>query len=165
MLWKFNIELSPWQGGHYERMVRSVKRCFRKVLGSASISFDELSTVICEVECILNSTPLSYISDEANGEILTLSHLLMGRRLLPLPAGIEGKLKRCETDNQQALSKRFLHLTRILSHFWNRWKREYLIKLRETHKMNSQKSVNINPGDVVSIHEDSAKKRNGKLLF
>ena len=27
MQWKFIIELSPWQGGHYERMVRSVKRC------------------------------------------------------------------------------------------------------------------------------------------
>ena len=163
MQWKFNIELSPWQGGHYERMVRSVKRCLRKVLGSASISFDELSTVVCEVECILNSRPLSYISDEADGEILTPSHLLMGRRLLSLPAGIEGKFKHCETDCQQALSKRFLHLTRILSHFWNRWRREYLINLRETHKMNSHKSVNINPGDVVLVHEDSAKRAQWKI--
>ena len=33
--WKFNLERSPWWGGHFERMVRQVKRCLRKVLGNA----------------------------------------------------------------------------------------------------------------------------------
>ena len=60
--WKFNIALSPWQGGRYERMVRSVKRYLKKVLGNARISLDELNTVLAEVECILNSRPLSYMS-------------------------------------------------------------------------------------------------------
>ena len=71
--------------------------------------------MICEVECILNSRPLSYISDEVVGEILTPSHLVMGRRLLSLSTGMEGKYKFSEANCQQALSKRFPHLTRILS--------------------------------------------------
>ena len=163
--WKFNIELSPWEGGHYERMVRSVKRCLRKVLGNARISFDELNTVLAEVECILNSRPLSYMSDEVDGEVLTPSHLLVGRRLLTLPTGVETNLKLDDSDKEYALSKRFLHLTRLLSHFWNRWRREYLTDLRETHKLNNNKSVDISPGDVVLVHEDYAKRAQWKVAI
>ena len=163
--WKFNIELSPWEGGHYERMVRSVKRCLRKVLGNARISFDELNTVLAEVECILNSRPLSYMSDEVDGEVLTPSHLLVGRRLLTLPTGVETNLKLDDSDKEYALSKRFLHLTRLLSHFWNRWRREYLTDLRETHKLNNNKSVDISPGDVVLVHEDYTKRAQWKVAI
>ena len=109
--WKFSIELSPWQGGHYERMVRSVKKCLKKVFGNARISLDELNTVLAEAECILNSRPLSYKSDEADREVLTPSHLLVGHRLLTLPTGVETNLKLDESDNEYVLSKRFLYLT------------------------------------------------------
>jgi len=163
--WKFNIELSPWQGGHYERMVRSVKRCLKKVLGNARISLDELNTVLAEVECILNSRPLSYMSDEADGEVLTPSHLLVGHRLLTLPTGVETNLKLDESDNEYVLSKRFLYLTRLLSHFWNRWRREYLTDLRETHKLNNNKPVDISPGDVVLVHEDYTKRAQWKVAI
>ena len=32
--WRFNLELAPWWGGFYERLVGSVKRTLRKVLGN-----------------------------------------------------------------------------------------------------------------------------------
>jgi hypothetical protein len=31
--WKFIVELSPWMGGYYERLVRVVKRTLRKTIG------------------------------------------------------------------------------------------------------------------------------------
>ena len=58
--WKFNLECASWWGGHFERMVGSVKRCLRKVLGSAKLSYIELETLLCEVESTLNSRPLTY---------------------------------------------------------------------------------------------------------
>ena len=76
---------------------------------------------------------------------------------------MEGKYRLSEANCQQALSKRFLHLTQILSHFWSRRRREYLVDLRETHKMNNHNSVNINAGDVVLVHEDSAKRAQWKI--
>lgn len=58
--WRFNLERAPWWGGFFERMVGCVKRCLRKVLGNARLTFDELCTALVEVEGTLNSRPLTY---------------------------------------------------------------------------------------------------------
>ena len=50
--WTFNIERAPWWGGLFERMVKSVERCLRKMIGQAKFNFDELHTSIVEVEAI-----------------------------------------------------------------------------------------------------------------
>jgi len=33
--WKFNVERAAWWGGFWERLVRSVKTCLKRTLGSA----------------------------------------------------------------------------------------------------------------------------------
>ena len=38
---RFNLERAPWWGGFFERMVRSVKRCLRKVLGNAKLTVED----------------------------------------------------------------------------------------------------------------------------
>ena len=83
--WRFNLERARWWGGLFERMVKSVKRCLRKMVGRASLSYDEMQTVIIEVEAIVNSRPLSYVHPDDLEEPLTPSHLIVGRRLLSLP--------------------------------------------------------------------------------
>ena len=159
--WKFNLELSPWQGGHYERMVKSVKRCLRKVLGNSKISSDELHTVLTEVECVLNSRPLTYLYDEVGGEVLTPSHLLTGRRLSTLCSDVPSN---CKVDNTQySLHKRYMYLMRLLSHFWNRWRKEYLTNLRESHRINNCKQVQINTEDIVLVHDEHAKRATWKI--
>jgi len=40
--WTFNIERAPWWGGAFERMVQSTKRCLRKMVGQASLTYDGL---------------------------------------------------------------------------------------------------------------------------
>ena len=59
--WRFNLERAPWWGGFFERMVGSVKKRFEKVLDNAKLTFDELLTVVVEIESTLNSRPLTYI--------------------------------------------------------------------------------------------------------
>ena len=83
--WSFNLEKAPLWGGFFERMVQSVKRCLRKNIGSAKLSYDELSTALTEVEAIVNSRPISYLSSEDLEEPLTPSHLMIGHRVLSLP--------------------------------------------------------------------------------
>lgn len=52
LVWRFNLERSPWWGGFFEIMVRSVKRCLRKVLGNAKLTADELTTLLVEIEAL-----------------------------------------------------------------------------------------------------------------
>ena len=75
-------------GGLFERMVRSMKRCLKKTIGGAKLTYEKLMTVTVEVEMILNSRPLSFVSSEDVDEPLTPSHLLHGRRLLNLPDSV-----------------------------------------------------------------------------
>ena len=81
------MERAPWWGGIFERMVRSVKCCLRKTIGRGRLTLDELQTATAEVEMIVNSRPLSYVSTDGIQEPIIPSHLMTGRRLMSLPDG------------------------------------------------------------------------------
>ena len=72
--WKFNLEKAPWWGGFFERMIQSMKRCLKKTIGKARLTLDELTTVVVQVEGILNSRLILYVSSEDLEEPLTPSH-------------------------------------------------------------------------------------------
>ena len=121
--WTFNIERAPWWGGAFERLVRSTKRCLRKMVGQASLTHDELLTAVKEIESIINSRPLSYISAEDTEEPLTPSHLLIGRRVLNLPDYLDHLSDPGDEDfdlDATQLTRRMKYLSRILNHFWRR---------------------------------------------
>ena len=96
--WQFNVERAPWWGGAFERMVRSMKRCLKKFIGRAHFSLDELTTALSEIEAVLNSRPLSYVSGEDIKEPITPSHLILGCRILNLPDDLDGE---CDFDDEE----------------------------------------------------------------
>ena len=53
--WAFNLEKAPWWGGIFERMIKSAKRCLKKSVGRVSLTYDELLTLVTEIEAVLNS--------------------------------------------------------------------------------------------------------------
>ena len=76
--WKFILEKSPWWGGFYESLIGNIKRCLKKVAGKAFLNYDELTTLLIEIEQTLNTRPLIYLSDNNENEAITPSHLLYG---------------------------------------------------------------------------------------
>ena len=155
--WRFNLERAPWWGGFFERMVRSVKRCLRKVLGNAKLTVDELTTVLVEIEGTLNARPLTDEYEECEGEVLTPSHLIYGRAINFIP-------QREVVREERSCGERFKYITLKLQHFWKRWQSEYLTGLREFHKCksgNARKSVK--KGDVVTVYGEGEKRGNWKL--
>ena len=156
--WRFNLEHTPWWGGFFERMVGTVKRCLRKLIGNARLSFDELNTFLVEVEGTVNARPLTYLYEEPSSEPLTPSHLMYGRRIITLPDAV------CfDIDNETTkLSMRYKYLLTKFAHFWNRWKKEYLADLRE-YKTIDQGYRTVKVGNVVLLYEDNTKRLLWKL--
>ena len=66
-------------GGFWERLVKSVKRCLKKTIGRASLTFDEMTTLMVEIEATLNNRPLTYVFDaEGIDQPLTPADLIYG---------------------------------------------------------------------------------------
>ena len=73
-------------GGFFERLkMRCVKRCLKNTLATARLAYEELLTVLIQIEGVLNSRPLTYLCEDG-GEPLTPSHLIVRRRLFSPPS-------------------------------------------------------------------------------
>ena len=91
-------------------MVQTTKRCLRKVLGKAKLNYEELYTILKEIEAVVNSRPLCYIYDNAVlDDVITPSHMLMGRRLLSVAQ--DGADPENVEFSHDSISKRCLHIT------------------------------------------------------
>ena len=76
---RFILPASPWWEGFHEHLVRTVKACLKKTLGKAFVTFEELQTILCEIEVAVNNQPLAYVSEDDLDEALTPFHLMYGR--------------------------------------------------------------------------------------
>ncbi|KAK3727756.1 hypothetical protein QZH41_005209 [Actinostola sp. cb2023] len=156
------MEKAPWWGGFYERMIQLVKRSLRKVLGNAKLTYEELETVVVQVEGTLNSRPLTQVESEFCEQPLTPSHLVIGRRLATLPTPQEFS---DDEQDESAIQKRARYLGRLIKHFWNRWVKEYLHNLREFHQRRSKRASKrtVLLDDVVLIHDENLPRSRWRL--
>ena len=60
---KFILPASPWWGGFYERLVRSVKMSLKKILGKSRLSYEKIETVLLKIASVINGHPLAYLSE------------------------------------------------------------------------------------------------------
>ena len=116
--WQFNNGGGPWWGGIFERMIHPTKRCLRKTLEQAKLTYTELLTALTEVEAIINSHPLSYVSTDDHKEPLT-PYVLIGQRVLSLPDALWCQEETDEDIQVSAtcLSHRMKHLNYVLTTF------------------------------------------------
>ena len=162
--WNFIVEKAPWWGGYWERLVRSIKSPIKKVIGRSTVSYDEMCTLLTEVEAVINARPLTYVYDdeESVSYPLTPSDLIYGRRITMNPNS-----QHYETmSTYNSLTKRLKHHRHLLSQFTRRWRNEYLTSLHEqVTKGSSERNVNAKckVGDVVILKNDSVARAFWKL--
>ena len=145
--WKFIPERAPHFGGIWEAAVKSMKTHLKKVLGNVKLKFEELYTVLTQIEACLNSRPLIPLSSDDDGiEALTPGHFLIGRPLESLPDP-------SFSYRDLSLLNRWHLCQALVRHFWQRWSAEYLSSLRRYAKWHHP-TRNIEVGDVVVLQED-----------
>ncbi|XP_022834488.1 uncharacterized protein LOC111362158 [Spodoptera litura] len=145
--WHFIPPHAPNFGGLWEAGVKSVKHHLKRVIGDSTLTFEELSTVLSQIEACLNSRPLSQGSSDPEDPVpLTPGHFLVGHPLVMVPD------YNYESVTVSTL-RRWQLVQRMVQHFWRRWKQEYLTNFFQRHKWNVRKP-DCKIGDVVLIKED-----------
>ena len=66
--WFFIPPRAPHFGGLWESAIKFAKTHLRKVMGNKVLFFEELCTLLCQIEMILNSRPICPLSEDPNDE-------------------------------------------------------------------------------------------------
>lgn len=144
--WKFIPPHAPNFGGIWEAGIKSTKYHLRRVIGNSTLTFEEIATVLAQIEACLNSRPLSYVEDHAGLEVLSPGHFLVGEPLVLVP---DTNYEKCNIS----CLRRWQLTQRMLQDFWRHWSQDYLHQFLQRHKwvyQNPEPKV----GDVVLIKED-----------
>lgn len=152
--WRFNPPTASWWGGFWERLIGSLKQLLRKTLGRAALSYEELVTVLCDCEMVINSRPLTYLSSDP-GELVPLTPMMFLREQQ------ESGVPDCDALDSRALCKRVLYLQKIRRDLRQRFRTEYLGQLCSSKRGSSGRKIKM--GDIVLIGNDNDKRMDWPL--
>ncbi|XP_069139358.1 uncharacterized protein [Argopecten irradians] len=142
-------------GGVWERQIRSVRKVLNVILRNQVLDDERLDTVFCEAESIVNTRPLTYVSDNPNDlDPLTPNHLLLLRPNNVVPMGI--------FKQQDRYGRRWKQAQYLADQFWERWLAEYLPTLQLRKKWKTEKE-NFRIGDIVLVMDESTHRTNWPL--
>lgn len=147
--WNFMTPAAPHQGGIYEAAVKSMKFHLKRIVGMKVLPYEQLLTLLLQIEAILNSRPLHPLNDDPSDiQALTPGHFLIGEPLLlPLPFCID---PRPNTTGVRLWKDR----QNMIKHFWQRWHSEYLTTLQERKKWRREKE-NVKVGQIVVLRSEN----------
>nr|CAH7714052.1 unnamed protein product [Callosobruchus chinensis] len=137
-----------------------MKDALKLSIGRRSLKFDELQTVLSEVEATVNSRPLTYVENDAdNLVILTPSHFLIGTN----ECGFFMDFTDPEIKGNQILDI-WKKRNAVSRSFWKRWFTDYLQQLRLFHSLKPVKSRSFQVGDVALLHDQNAPRLMWKMV-
>jgi Family of unknown function (DUF5641) len=145
--WSFNPPAAPHHGGLWEAAIKNTKFFLRRVMGTSVLDFEEFTTLLNQIESILNSRPLTQLTaDPEDLEALTPGHFLIGRPLTSAPEPSLEHIKMNKLSRWQLIQK-------MTQSFWKRWSTQYLTQLQHRRKWKSVQE-NLKVGQLVLLAED-----------
>lgn len=147
---EFNPPGSPHFSGLAEAGIKAVKTHLSRVIGAQRLTYEEFSTVLTQVEALLNSRPLTPLSADPNDlSVLTPGHFLTTEPLSIVP---DEDL----SDTKVSVVHRWRLLQKMHQDFWSKWSREYMHTLQQRMKWHD-KQPNVEKGALVLlINEQTA---------
>lgn len=146
--WRFNPPRAPHFGGIWEANIKAVKTHLAKAIGNQILSYEEFLTVLTQIEALLNTRPLCWLSSNpSDPSALTPSHFLTLSPLETLPA------LDLSNDKPNIIVRKTL-LDTIVQSYWKRWRLTYLHELQTRQKWNT-KSNPAREGMLVLVQQDN----------
>ena len=143
--WSFNPPTASHMGGVWERQIRTVRRILAGLAPEERLTDEGLRTLFCSAENIVNSRPISPLSEDPSDlEPLTPNHLLQ-LRFSCIPPGVYSEADRYSR-------RRWRQVQYLADLFWQRWQTEYLPQLRQATKW-QEPQRNVAAGDLVLLIE------------
>ena len=144
IVWSFNPPGASHFGGIWERQIKSIRKILTGICKEQNLTDESLITLMCEVESIINSRPITTISNDPNDlEPLTPNHLLLLKSPMALPPGV--------FNPQDCYSRKQWRQVQYLANvFWSRWIKEFLPLLQKRQKWCQTKN-NLSVNDVVLV--------------
>lgn len=147
--WKFMMPAAPHQGGIYEAAVKSMKYHLIRAVGQRMLTSEQLSTLLNQIEAILNSRPLYPLTDDPNDmRAITAGHFIIGEPLVLPPPFELAELP--QSKGVQLFKER----QNLLNYVWKRWKDEYLTTLQERKKWRKEKE-RVRVGQLVLLKSEN----------
>ena len=149
--WRFIPPYTPHFGGIWERLVKSFKSGLRFVLQNQTVSDEILSTVLKEIEAILNGRPLTDVPiDPEDPSPLTPYHFLLLRPQPNIPPVV---IK----EDEKLSKRRWRFAQQIVNDFWRRWMQEYVPNLIGRRKWTTPRR-NLQENDLVLIVDPTSPR-------
>lgn len=152
----------PHAGGAWGRLIQSTKSALRYIFHLRTITDEVLATSLAQVENLLNSRPLTYLSVNPNDpEPLTPNHLLLGRASPNHPPDVICQDPPSSEDEINS-RKRWRQAQAIATHFRRRWLKKYLPGFTERKKCRRSER-NLSVGDIVLVITPSTDRGHWQL--
>ncbi|XP_018400775.1 PREDICTED: uncharacterized protein LOC108778168 [Cyphomyrmex costatus] len=145
--WDFIPPNAPHCGGLWEAAIKSAKFHLYRIIGNAHLTFEEMQTILCDIETILNSRPIAPLSEDPNDlAYLSPGHFLIGTTVDSFPCHDLSNI----SENRLV---RWQRVEQLRQHFWRRWSSEYLHTLQARSKWKISKGDQLKIGQVVLIKQ------------
>ncbi|GBO26983.1 hypothetical protein AVEN_148065-1 [Araneus ventricosus] len=131
--WKFVPPTAALWGGFWERLVRTVKDLLRKTLGKAIFTYEELLTILCECEKVVNSRTLTYLSEDMQD----LTPITPAIFLFDI---LTAEVKDLDVRDANHFRKRLRFRAKVIEELRKRFRSEYLGQPIQRQKQDPQSS-------------------------
>lgn len=156
VVWKMNPPHASNFGGIWERKIGQMRRCLDSTLlatGERPLCFDELNTLLQEAAAIVNSTPLWDTSFDPNDPSPVTPYNLLTQKF-GSPTHMPGVT---DADILAYGPRRWKRVQLLADHFWEAWRKRYLLELNSRDKWRSKKQP-LQVGDVVLVREQNCRR-------
>lgn len=113
--WSFNPPAASHHGGVWARLIRMIRQVLYSILKEQHLDDEGLKTLLCEVEAILNSRPITTVTeDDQDLEAVTPNHILLLKAQPTFPPGLFQR-------SDLYIRRRWKQVQYLADLFWKRW--------------------------------------------